>query len=479
MSVVSISYDSLKSSAYETGKVSKKMDEYISSLKSSVYDKLTQYSGENTENIKEATQAVQKKISELEEDMKEFGLYGVNLLGLCDQCEKTDDSVAKKVASLTGDFRKNYNIPDGGKIDAIRNFLTVELNKTALGRWIGGKLSDLSAWGKGLKDRIKEWYHFKGGKELINKLPLLGVKIAVAVAAIAVAVTSGAAIGFVIAGVIAGVIALVNAMVDGYNEVKAHNMQRQGDAAVARRRRNLNSFQEVWRSSFVYGERGEDYKSGKGWKMAANLLDVTEIACSLALLWKSGGEFAKNVYKWGTQSGTSLSSISFKEVFKIDTLKAVVGRGKEGLQNTTRVFKKPNYKIWDFGKKIPDELKKKLASEYFDFSSKKAGAESVKNFLEAIKSLMEAKNEKEFLKEGVKKIVFPSVTMFEVVEDGKQKTIRLNAVTSLWDDTKSIGEKFSISKESSWQRTIRRYISKEVVRTRNGEELNYIPVGAN
>ena len=210
MSTVAISYRSLKDASNEADAVAKKLDRYADSLYDDVYKKLNKYDGPWSSHVSSAKTNTNNKINDLRAEQEKYESYADDLINLRDECERVDKAVKTSVSTLTASFKEAYGIRNNAVENAINYIVTGLKNKTAVGRWIGGVKDTFEAGKNYLKDSIKEWYNYKGGKELIVGTLVGLIEVAIGVLAIAGAILSGGALVAVIAGVVGGIIAIAN-----------------------------------------------------------------------------------------------------------------------------------------------------------------------------------------------------------------------------------------------------------------------------
>lgn len=277
MSTASISYSSLKDASNEAKDVAKKLDKYADSLYDNVYKKLNNYDGTWTSNLTTARSKTNAKISELRTEQGKYEAYATDLIELRDKCSEVDKAVRSKVSSLTATFKENHGIRNSKIENAISYFFTGLGNETAFGRWLGGKKDDLDTVTNYFKDSIKEWYNYEGGKELIKGVLVGLLEVAIGVLAIVGAILSGGTLLVIIAGVVGGIIAVANGVANIWNEKKAYSTTQDGDPATGRRRSEVNTWQDYLRSSFAFGDSGENYHYNEFYNGLATGIDGDKI----------------------------------------------------------------------------------------------------------------------------------------------------------------------------------------------------------
>ncbi len=423
MSTAVISYRSLKDASNESKSVSKKLNAYADSIERSVYNKLNKYSGDVTDNISTAKRNAGMKISALRSQASRYSTYSDNLIGLRDECKSVDKAVKSKVSSLTASFKNAYGIRDSKIENAINYFFTSIGNSTAVGRWISGAKDTFNKYSNYIKDRIREWYNYEGGKDLIKGVLVGFLEIAIGILSIVAAVISGAALIVIIAGVIAGVIAVANGIVNMYNEGRAYNATQHDDPATGKRLSAENTMQDFLRDGDITDENGsglfgvnDHVKLSRG---IANTIDVVNFCCTVITVVSSAGKLLKNGYKWATGSSAALKDITMKDIFSKEFFKGIGSKFSSGFKDIKLALKFKDWSIVkDFGIRLFSDFKFNLNNRFANFSEFKKGVGTVKNILSVSKDLINGGfNLKNIAKTGFEKVVIPCVTVFTVTKD--------------------------------------------------------------
>lgn len=418
MSTASISYSSLKDASNEAKAVAKKLDKYADSLYSNVYKKLNKYDGSWNSNVSTASSKTNAKISELRSEQSRYETYATDLIDLRDECKEVDKAVKSKVSSLTASFKEAHGIRNSKVENAISYFFTGLGNETAFGRWLGGKKDDISSEMNYFKDSIKEWYKYEGGKELITGVLVGLLEVAIGVLAIVGAILSGGALLVVIAGVVGGIIAVANGVANIWNESKAYSSTKNGDPATGRRRSEINSWQDYLRSSFIFGDRGENYHYNEFYNGLATGIDIVNLACTVVTVVSSAGKLLKNGYKWATGNAAKVKDITLKQVFSKDTFTAFKGK----FADIKAAFQARGWaSVKDLGGQIFKDFGRNLKGEFFDFFETngdfnwKGAVSSIKNMLSIPKDILsDGFTISNIGKIGLTSIVLPGLTAFTV-----------------------------------------------------------------
>lgn len=417
MSMVAISYGSLKDASSESNAVAKKLDQYADSLYNNVYRKLESYNGNWSSNLSTAKSKTNAKITELRNEQSKYEAYAADLIELRDECEEVDKAVKSKVSSLTASFKEAHGIRNSHVENAISYFFTGLGNDTAFGRWLGDKKDEFDSGMNYIKDTIKEWYNFEGGKELLKGVLVGALEVAIGVLAIVGAILSGGVL-VAIAGVVAGIITAANGFANIWNEQKAYSATQQNDPATGRRRSEIDTWQDYLRSSFIFGDDGEKYKYNEFYNGLATGIDVVNTACTVVTLANSLGSLLKNGYKWATGSAANLKDITMKQIFSKDTLT----KFKTKFSDIKAAF---HSKGWttakDLGGRMLKNFGQNLKKEFWDFTSAngdfnaEGAASSLKNMLTIPKELLkEGVTLSNLANLGINNVLFPGLTAFTV-----------------------------------------------------------------
>lgn len=412
MSTVSISYGSIKDSSGEASAVAKKLNEYAGAIEYTVYNKLNNYSGEWSSNLTQAKSNANDKISSLRTMADKYTRYSSDLIDLRDQCEIVDKSVKSKVSSLTATFKENNGIRNSKVENAVSYFFTSIGNSTGFGRWLGDGKDKLKAGSNYLKDSIKEWYNYDGGKELIKGVLIGLLEVAIGVLAIVGAIVTGGALLVIIAGVVGGIIAAANGIANIYNEGKAYSTTQSNDPATGKRRSKIDTWQDYLRSSFIFDDDGTKYEYSEVYNNSALGIDVVNLACTVVTVVSSCGALLKNGYKWATGNATKIKDISLKQVFSKDTLRGFSNR----FTDIKATFKANGFAAAkDFGTRLISDVGRNLKSEFLDFDDAKSSIGSIKAMIGIPKDLIkDGFNISNFIDIGVKSLALPALTAFTV-----------------------------------------------------------------
>lgn len=411
LSIASISYDSLKDASDAAKDVAKKLDRYSDSLYDSVYKKLNSYSGPWSNNLTSAREKTNDKITDLREEAERYNKFSRNLISLNDECQKTDSSVRTKISTLTASFKNSHGIRNSSFENSINYLLTKFGNKTAFGRWLGDGIDDLNATKDSIKQKIKDWYNFEGGKEWLKGTADAFLDIALGVIGVIsaiLAIASGGALIVAVAALVAGAIATANGVVNLINEQRAYNHTQNNDPALGRRRSSEDTLQDTIRAE----------SSDKNLHLLASGIDAASAVCTLVSLASGGGDLLKKGYKWATGSADDISKIKIKDVLTRDTGKTFLEKLKtsvtDGFKDITSTIKNQNWgAVKDTAKGFATDFWNNLKRTYSDFSDFEKGLETTENILETTQDLIENGLGKESLKD----IAVPNIPIAKLAGD--------------------------------------------------------------
>lgn len=281
MGSVAISYTSLSDASGEAKAVSKKLDRYADSIERTVYNKLNGYDGDHTGNISTAMSKAQAKITSLQDMSDSFSTYATDIKSLEAKCSEVDGKVARRVSSLTANFKARNNINNNPVVNAVSYFFTSVTNSSAERRWVSDSVDMAVATTDYFKESIEDWYDYEGGKQLIKGLAVAALELVAGIATI-VAAAFASSVLLIVAGCILGAIAIMNAQYNACQELKAYAITQNGDPAAGRRESRVNTVQEGLRRS-----------NNKWAHLAAFALDGIEFVCTVINIGNAGAKIFK------------------------------------------------------------------------------------------------------------------------------------------------------------------------------------------
>ncbi|BCN32392.1 hypothetical protein [Anaeromicropila herbilytica] len=289
MSTLVISYDDLNDASHNAKNLAEKLGDYANELEHKVCRKINEYSGERTQNLYDADGFMRKKLEKLQQKKIDFTTLSSNIKTFESNCKTADNNVARSIKTITGDFKKAYKIKEN-VITNFFNYIGVAIgNASAIGRAIKDCIGGIQDVIKSAGEAISDWYKYDGGKYLIEGAiegigaALLGAVTAIAaVAALAAASTVGAVIVGV-AAVVVAVATVANGISAVYNDSKAYQVAKNGDAATAVRYAGRDTLADTLRHE----------SDSKLVHILAGGLEIVELAASVVLIVDAGINIAK------------------------------------------------------------------------------------------------------------------------------------------------------------------------------------------
>ncbi len=323
MAEVSVSYRALSQASSNARKEANRITDYHNAMMRTVYNKLNSYSGDHNGNISNASSSVRNKLTTLVNRKNSFERIRDSLNNIKTECKNVDKAVARRIASLTGTFKRAHGIKDSWIERAYQRFIVSWENRSALGRWIGDKRKKFENAKDQLLGAIKKWYHFDGGKERVAAIAKIAFDfclLVISVVGIIVGAVTGLALVFAIG---TALIAILNIATDIVEESKAFGMY-DTDPAEARRLHRISSFTDFLRK--------ETNSNVSLWRKIATGLDIMDTVCSVGSFLLGVGDLLKKGFKWAT----NLSDVKFKDMVKPKNIAALVKKvfktGWDGLK---------------------------------------------------------------------------------------------------------------------------------------------------
>lgn len=429
MATIAINYGELRSAAGEAKKVSKRLDAYVDSIENTVLRKLDNYSGDRTSNISSAISNARNKRNQLQHDCTRYSEYSNNLKNLEIDCQNTDRRVANRIERLTGTFKNMYDIKTNAILDHIGRFMTSLSNSSSLSRWIGNNIVDRYNQGRDyLKDRIKEWYNYDGGKQWLKGTAKAIGEIALAVIAITAALV-GTATGITeiimaVAAVVGGVIALADGVTNLMNEQFAYGSRQNGNASMGYRLSKLDKFTDTLRT----------FSDNKGVHTFANVVDGVEFVCdvidfihdvgdaikSVKTIFKNGKTMFNHTVDWAKNGINNIKSRGFltasRELFDMAKMKTMDGLNniKKGIVNIGTAFRDRDLNFFktpisNFLTDFKNSLISNFKADFLDFSSTEKGLKSAENIVKFGQKLVDVESTSDFFETVAEEFILPNI----------------------------------------------------------------------
>lgn len=374
MSIASISYSSIKDAKQESNRLSKKLDKYADNLNDQVYRKLNSYNGKWSGNLSNAKNKIGSKISDLRSASTKYNNYANDLENLKDECKSTDKAVKSRIATLTASFKKSNGIRNS-HIENGLYYIGVSVgNSSAAGRWVNDKFDKGKQGITYIKDRLKAWYNYEGGKELIKGILTSVLDVVIAVASVIAIITSGGALLVVIATCVAAAIAVFNAGVNLGNEMNAYKKRQNGDPAMGKRYSAEDTIQDTLRKE----------TDSSFWHGVAKGVDRVLVVCTLIQVGDGIKNLVKKGIKWATNSPNNLKEIRMKDVFSKNFFKGIGNKLKNGASDIFKAAKSGDWHYFKSGTvNFLTDFKANLLKTYTQngFKSLQSGASLLKDFV--------------------------------------------------------------------------------------------------
>lgn len=292
MSILELNYSSIYSASRQAKNLADKAENYAQSLEKKVLNRISDLEGGSSTNTSSASYFTAKKIEALNKKKSAYQDYSDRLRKFVDDdqtgAKHIDSLVAKNLKSEAKTFRNNNNL----KINPVTQFFTWLAtglaNSCDFARAIGDIFTDVRNWLSDALADIKEWYHYEGGKYVVN-IGKAVLAIGIAVLTIVATVLSGgiglvaicAIVGAVIAG-IDGIVSLCHNAASLYHNSK--------DPAWALKL-SKNDKASTWLRKQDTGSKFFN----KALNFAAAGLDFTETVCMTVGLVNSVAELGKRL----------------------------------------------------------------------------------------------------------------------------------------------------------------------------------------
>lgn len=231
MSVLAINYNEINTVISAANSISRKADEYANNLSWSVSGRIDSVTGGANDILTSSKYYVDAKINKLRSKSYAYGALANRINNFAENARKIDKQVARIIAYEKTRFQNTTGLGAKGPAAGFIEWLVGLKNKCPILEYIGNINSRLSTYIKSIKDEIRHWYEFEGGKEWLA----YGRAIVGAVVALALFIVTLPASGFIaICAAIGAAIAAINAIYNVYSSVKSYEAARNGDPAWAK-----------------------------------------------------------------------------------------------------------------------------------------------------------------------------------------------------------------------------------------------------
>ena len=285
--MIEIYVNDLEKAAKQAGKAAAQCTDYAKTLEKKVLHGINNYSGGNTANMSAAQRSINAKRSALAKKAQSFTDYQRKLTNFKDKVVNIENRLYGKITSLYGRFEKEYGISSEETTwEKILGFLWGDKAK----EWFRSFKNKAQS----IKERMRNWYKYQGGKEIIKAVLSIGAAILAAIGAFASIAT-----GFwlvTVAAAILAIIATANAIVQVVYYTEAIGYAASGVTHMAGRQ-------------LMHGDK-ETFTSWlkrQGAYTAAKIVNVVSAVCNAITIINSLVDFGKKFF--GNQPGTFFTGV--------------------------------------------------------------------------------------------------------------------------------------------------------------------------
>jgi len=209
--MVKFDFGKLTDLAKEARNAAKEANNYAGDLNNKIKNKISGYSGKHTGNINTAYDRVRVKADRLRQKADKLNHYANRVDQFKDTVKTAEKRLTGRISSLMGSFKKRWNIKDPSIWEKAFEAFCDFIGLGDLHDAIRGFLKDLKAYFKHIMNEVSDWYHFKGGAELIDAIVAIVITIAVVILDIVLVIVTDGAWLVVIAAALAAAVAVYNA----------------------------------------------------------------------------------------------------------------------------------------------------------------------------------------------------------------------------------------------------------------------------
>ena len=315
--MVRFDYFKLAELAGETRKAAEEANAYANDLDKKIKNPLNNYTGKHTGNINTAYEKVRLKSNQLRQKAGTLTSYSSRIDTFAGNVINAENRLTNRISSLMGNFKKKWNIKDPSFLERVVEGICDFFGLGDIFDSIRDFFKSLKAHIKHFFDKISDWYHFKGGAELIDAIVAIVTAIVLVVIDIVLIFFTGGAwlaVKIAIATLVA-IIAFCNAVGKICQYMKTF-----GKSHVLHQSANNKIASDTDMASWL--RRNGEYT-------AATIFEIAEFVVTVADMILNVAEFAKNwINIIKTESGRFFQN--FAKSMKMDWSK----------YNVFKVFKK-------------------------------------------------------------------------------------------------------------------------------------------
>lgn len=350
---LSLNYGKISNASKNAKKIGNEIGQYIDNLNKKVQNKIDSVTGGSSTVLSNASYFINAKISQLDKRRDNAYTLSDRIANLKETAESVDKNVARTISANRKSLYKQYSCLKPNALKRAWNSLLCCLKNVPIIGNIIKFIEDMGDALSELKNKIRDWWKYEGGKIIGDIFLKIGLAVAAVCTAIA-AILSGGVI-LIVAACVAAVIAVANVVTNTCEELnawRALKKEKYGKSAVHSGRDS--TAQWLRESNF------HDSKLNKWSNIGANVIDIADsVSGAIILVYDIGkiaNSFLKNhgvsfVFKervigkdgkWTTK----VTGKSFRRGVKaMITNKALTNSTKEGVRITLFKSVKDNFRL--------------------------------------------------------------------------------------------------------------------------------------
>jgi len=386
--MVKFDYGKLTNLANEAKKAANEANTYANDLDKKIRNRVGNYSGKHTGNINTAYDRVRVKANRMRQKADKLNHYSSRVTSFLNTVKSAENKLTNRISSLMGSFKKRWNIKEPAWYEKLIEGICDFLGLGDVYDMVRGFLKDLKAYIKHIFNEISDWYHFKGGAEIIDAIVAIYVAVILVVIEIVLVVVTGGTWLAITLGALAAFVAVMNAIgkVSQYMNTfgSDHVLHMSANNKIAKD----TDFASWLRRQGQYEEAGR-FQIFEFAVTVANLAyNITSFGKNLKNVIKTkSGHVIQNVFKSIKEGGIKLFKIkegkTTAETIK-NTLKVIknyykIGSGVYDMLRTNNYGKSDGKAFWDTikaGKDTWDTLINGTLGNAFNFDYKNSKGET-------------------------------------------------------------------------------------------------------
>lgn len=209
--MVEFNYSRLGDLAREARNAAAEADRYAGDLENKIRKPLGNYSGKHTANINTAYERTRVKADRLRQKGNKLKNYSGRVEAFKESVMTAENRLTNRISSLMGSFKKRWNIKEPAWYEKLLEGICDFLGLGDVFDAVRSFLKDVKAYLKHIWEEVKDWYHFRGGAEIIDVVVSVLVAVVLVVIEIVLVVVSGGTWLAVTLGALAAIVACLNA----------------------------------------------------------------------------------------------------------------------------------------------------------------------------------------------------------------------------------------------------------------------------